>query len=253
MATNLVILYPQIQFIGDLIAQTADDNINLAENSVNGGRRDHFKTNAAVTTSQLDYDFSTNISPNFYLYARADLIKDNDSSTVSVKLIGSATSSFGSPSTTSNTLSSANLYGPNSEDFLALGISPGSYRYWRGEIATTASFKHEYSKFWAGIAFDMGVDPYFPRRLNRIITQVGIRRPQHIFTFKWSGVTNDKRQELIDKIVKYKDTNSVFLATNTYHDVLNEYRLIHCWIRDVRWTAKESSLNDLDITFEEAI
>lgn len=253
MATNLVILYPQIQFEGTLINDPDDDGINLAAHTINGGRRDHYKNFSAVTTSQFDYLYPGLISPDFYLYARADLIKDQDSGTVSVKLIGSASSTFSSPSTVSNTLSTANLYGPNSEDFLAFPVSPGSYRYWRGEIATTASFKHEFSKFWAGVAFDFGVDPYFPRRIQRTSTGLVNRRPQHNFTFKWSGITNEKREEFNEKINKFRDTNSVFLATRTYHDVLNEYRLIHCWIRDARWTAKVQSLNDLEIQFEEAL
>lgn len=252
MATNLLILYPQIQFFGEILSSTTAATGFEEENAINAARHEHYKISADGTTSSVVYDYATNISPNFYCIARADLLERNDPGNIDVNLIGSNVSGL-TDVTISNTLGSSNLVGPNNEDFVDLNIAPGSYRYWKSITLSSASFQHEYSKFWSGIAFDFGVDPYWPRRLNRIYSSYADRKATHTFTFKWSGITNDKRQEFISNIYKYKETNSIFLATSFYHDVLNEYKCIHCWIRDARWTSKEQSLNDLEMTFEEAI
>lgn len=252
MSTNLVILYPQITFLGTKLAATTAATGYESEKMINGARSETYKTNAAVTTSDVDFDYGSDIQPDFFLYSRADFLLAQGG-TNTVKLIGSASSTFSSPSTTSEVLSASNLYGTANEDYINFPVSTTSRRYWRAEVTSTNSYKHQYSKFYAGVAFDFGVDPYFPRTIKTQFRGTADRRVKNTFTFRWKGISNTIRNSFISKIYKYKDVNSVFLATRDYHDVLNEVRILNCWILDARFTPTAASFNDLDITFEEAI
>lgn len=254
MSINFNILYPYIPFQGTYIAGTSAATGYEVNNAINGARNEHYKTAAANTATNLDFDFGSDIEPDFWYIARADLLADVESTDVTLQ--GSADDTFASTTDDTATLSTSNLFGPDGEDFLVYPISWGgaaSFRYWRFLIETSGSTVKEFSKINAGLAFNFGVDPIWPRIIRGVNTSPYARRPVQTFSLRFKAVTNAKRNEFMDSIYKYKDINSVFLATNYYHDLLNDKRLMNVFIRDARFTPQVQGLNDLEITFEEAI
>lgn len=257
MATNLLIGYPHIPLVGTLGTPTTQATGYDAKNTIFGPRSAHFKTSTSVTQSVLPFNNTGLLTPDFYLLTRADLLKKSDSSDPALRLEWGDDSTFASAGAINTALTTAQLVGPNSEDFIAFplswGGSPPSKEFWRLRVNTTASFQHEFSKFAAGNAFDLGRDPIFPRKMQRFPLVNASRVTSYRFDFEWRGVTNTKRASFDATIDQYRDVIPVYLITRTYHDVLNEHKVIQVYIRSVEWRPRTRGLNDLTIEFEEEI
>lgn len=253
MSTNLLIGYPLISNYALLGTTTTAATDFEAANLFNAPRSEHFKIASAATTSQVDIDFGSNVAPDFYCIMRADLIRKNDSADSNIDLIGSDSSSFSSPSTYTATLTNARLVGPNNEDFIEFPSSAASKRYWRLKITTTASFKHEYSKFAFGVALDLSRDPLYPRKLSRKTEGVFSRKANYTIDLNWAGITDANRKIFDDNIETFQDTMPVYLFTKDYHDLLNEHKIIQCNISKSEWQPIGLGLNNLSCRFEETI
>lgn len=251
--SNLVIALPPDTYSASLFTATAADASYPLTNLALGPRHLHYKASTAITVSQFDYDFGANITPDFVIIARADLLKKSDSSNPAVALIGSASSSFSAPDTYNSTITTATLYGGNNEDWVYLPTVTTPRRYWRVQITTTASFAHRFSKLYLGTGFDPGRDPSFPRRYTRGMTNVRDRAAQNMFFFDWRGITDATRYSFNTLLGKYRDVNPVFLFTRTFHDALSDLRVLHCELVTVESITKVRGTNHLRITFDEVI
>lgn len=252
--TNLLIGYPQVPFLGSLIASTTAASSYAATNAITGPRCEHYKASASVVQTRLDFNYGSAIAPDFMVLARADLVRYGDSTDSTVSLVGATDSGISSGVVTyATTLTTGLLYGPNNEDLIVYPVGAASKQYWRVQVDTTASFQHRFSKVYFGNAFDLGREPITPKKLIRYPASNLARTARYKFNLEWQGITNLVRGNFDTYIYQYKDTNPVFLFTTSYHDLLNEHRVIHCKINTVRWTPQDASLNKLEIEFEEAI
>lgn len=251
--SNLAIALPPDTYSASLFAATTADASYPLTNLALGPRHLHYKASTTITVSQFDYDFGSAITPDFLILARADLLFKSDSANPAVALIGSASSSFSSPDTYSSTITSATLYGSTNEDWIYLPTVTTPRRYWRVQITTTASFAHRFSKLYLGASLDLGRDPSFPRRVTRGMTNVRDRAAQHMFFFDWRGITDANRYNFNTVLGKYRDVNPVFLFTRTFHDTLNELRVLHSELVTVESITKIRGTNHIRITFDEVI
>lgn len=253
VASNLAIALPPDTYAATLLAGTTADSSYPLTNLALGPRHLHYKASTTITVSQFDYDFGSAITPDFLIIARADLLRKSDSADCDVDFIGSASSSFTSPDTYSSTITTANLYGSANEDWIYLPTVTTPRRYWRVKITTTASFAHRFSKLYLGIALDPGRDPSFPRRLTRNMTNVRDRAAAHLFFFEWRGITDANRYTFNAQLGMFRDVKPVFLFTRTFHDTLDELRVLHCELSTVDAVTKVRGTNFLRLTFDEVI
>jgi hypothetical protein len=251
--SNLVLALPPDTYSATLFANTAADASYPVTNLSLTPRHLHYKASANVTVSQFDYDFGSAITPDFLIIARADLLKRSDSGNPAIDLIGSASSGFGSPDTYSSTITNATLYGSANEDWIYLPTVTTPRRYWRVKITTTSSFKHRFSKLYLGSALDLGRDPVFPRRLSRQAASLRDRAAANTCYFEWRGIPDATRYNFNTLLGKYFDVNPIFLFTRTFHDTINELRVLHCRIVAMENITKVRGTNHMRLTFEEVI
>ena len=256
MATNLLIGESSAVFDATLEASTTAASGFNAEFSFVGDRAKGFKTNADVTTSQIDIDFgaSVTIAPEFLIIARLDLIRGKDSADIEVRLQMDDNASFASPETEEDlTVAIADLVGANAQYFILETSFATAQRYARIEIVTTDSFKHQLPLISFGTWLDLGRDPSYPASIRRSVatTQHGARNPSWQFSFTWDGITDAKRNEFID-ILRYKDLAPVWLYDQNDY-ILQGHTLVCAYIEDVQVTPEATNSNQIKITFREVI
>lgn len=253
---NLVLCYPHIPYSGSFLGSTSTGaGGSPRENSIMGERGKHFALASAGTAIQVDIDLgpTTVVQPDYALVARADLITKRDTGTVTFNLTGSASSSFTSPETVSQVITTASLMGPRGEDFLLPTSFSGGYRYWRCQVQTTASFAWEISKFYFGNFFDLGRDVAYPETIQRVATYKGSRDPRYTFTFNWEGITDGTIFGLQSTILKYRDVMPVFLYTRNYDYLLDGQKVVHAKIVDHQIKKAQYNTNSLALTFQEVL
>lgn len=251
--SNLVIALPPDTYAATLLANTAANASYPVTNLSLTPRHLHYKASASVTVTQFDYDFGSAITPDFLIIARADLLKRSDSGNPAIDLIGSASNTFSAPDTYSSSITTATLYGASAEDWIYMPTVTTPRRYWRVKITTTSSFAHRFSKLYFGSALDLGRDPVFPRRLTRSMKSVRDRAATNTFFFEWRGITDASRYNFNTLLGKYYDVNPIFLFTRTFHDTINELRVLHCRIIAMDNVTKVRGTNYIRLTFEEVI
>lgn len=254
MATNLVLCYPHIPKDASVTTPLVAGATGFsANNLVTGARERRFRstsTTAAEWYVTYDLGSGNTLDPDYYLCARADI--NYGRNPVNMFGRGSNDSGFSSQDETQSALSS--LQGPNSEDKLQQLSWGTAYRYFRfGFLVPSAAYTVEFSKVYFGSFFDFGRDPVHPRRLDRKILRRTGRDPVYGFQFTWEGISDSTLNSFFDLIVKDKDVSPIFLYTKTAHDILNDHRLIHAWVKDVRIKNRISDNNEVSVTFEEIL
>jgi len=207
-----------------------------------------------IVTIEYDLGSGNTSSSDYFIVSRADLILAQGAS-FTVKHATSTDDITYTDRESVVGLSSSNLFGTESEDLLITTGGGVSTRYHQFLCLRTSvsSFTIDFNKIYFGPAFDFGVDPVYPRRLERVTVNDKDRRSKYVFSLTWRGVTETIRNSFIEKILRYKDINPVFLYTTTYHDVLNEHRLLHCIIKGAIITPIVSGRTDITLDFEELI
>lgn len=273
--SNLIILYPDIpqaatRFIAaSSFSGTANENEDWpAYNTFRGARWQLWKTTSNATAQYLTYDLGPSVtkSVNFLVLSRLDILYN----TLNVALDINYSDDGTSFSSGYNEAAISNLYpfsGPYSNDAYGRSVSIGAHRYWQIKFSNAASFALSIGKIYFGTAFDPGVDPdsYTPPRLfdsKSIFNTSGgtlikgkSDLPRYEFEITWQGLTDAKISSFFDDIYAKRLNTNFFLYTNTYHDVLNGNRLVHCALTEATATHRheKSNFNNLTCKFLEVL
>lgn len=252
MTSNILLSFPQIPFAGSALAQATADTGFESQAIVTGPRTSIFRTASATQATTWDYAASATQQPDHLIIARADLLRKADSTATLWSVTGSASSAFTSPNSVSGTYGTGDLVGPRNEDLVVSLTHGSSYQYWRVKNVTTASVRHNVAKMYLGNWFDMGRDPIYGVLQKRVVETENNRDPRYVFDVEWNGISDQKRQDFIGSIVKWRDVNPVFVYDSA--DVmLNDVRLLHCWLTAFEFKANSKNNNYIKVTFEEAI
>lgn len=270
MSTNVLLGYPQITVDATAIAASSTFNtLRPKENAIYGSRAELAQLNAADTTINIRFDLGSSQTKtiDFLYVARANLLKARGATRLLLE--GSTNGvAYTDICGVDGGFQSLTLYGPRSEDAIftgALGNStdgtlPASptYRYWKfwGAAAADPSEKYLFSKVMFGSFFDFGRDPLFDRQIDPIIKPWARRTPLK-FTLRWKGITAAKKDSFVDTFIAdsqlSKVERGVFLYTDTSHELLLNYRVVHCIITGYDPTPAAEGYFDLTVNFEEMI
>ncbi len=144
------------------------------------------------------------------------------------------------------------LSGPSGEDAGSI-FNSVTKTYYIQQFDSYESSKRTVSKVYFGNAFDFDREPLRGRLVRKELNQDKGKRQAHMFEFRWSGITNDKRIEFQNKIGRYGNESPVFIMYSSYSDQLLSYSPIHCKIISYTFTPKPGKLNDVLIMFEELV
>ena len=258
MATSLLISYPDIPLRATMTVSGAASSGYTAFDTITGPRELIYKTDSSAASFNFDYDLGVGVtaSANHLIVARANLISGHESSgTPTVTLKADTSAAYANTIQAATNVSTANFYGPQSNDMIMTFSASTAYRYWRFLVTAGTSIDFcPVSKIYFGTGFDMGRDPEYARTLQRDVMRNGNREGRYIVIAKWEGITDAKAQSFISTIAQYRDIHPVFLYTTSYHDILNELKVIHCYLKIYRITQrKRPNNNTIMCTFEECI
>lgn len=262
MATNLLIAYPQIWVDGTLSISSSAASGYPKENVTAGSRRRSTRLAAAASglTVTVDLGAAAAKTIQYIIVSRADILKNQGCTIAAVEASSdNFVANFNSVGGTSGNFQSKTFYGPRSEDVIftsALNSDYGSlsytgtYRYWRISFQG-ATVAWQANKIYLGSWFDMGRDPV-SSQVSRVATSRADRASRYVFTFEWEGLS-DQTKEYFTFYIADKPYDGVFLHTQSYHDILLGYRLLHCRLVEHSWSQSFTGTNNLSATFEEMI
>jgi hypothetical protein len=233
--TNLFFCYPHLPVNATITTSTASTGYSI-DNTIAGERHEHYRRNADATSTNVDYDLGSgnNDRPDYFLVARADFIKRGDSSNPALSLRGSVNSGYTATEDLTLTVTDAELCGRYNEDVILETSYVNDYRYWRLNIATTATFTHEVSKIYFGNFFDLGRDPLYLSEYKLLKKDQNERKVKRVYKLIYDGITEAKRQAFTDTILKNADVYPVFIYDK--NDIFLEgKKLLHCWITSHKW------------------
>ena len=165
-------------------------------------------------------------------------------------------------------LSTSDLVGSFSQDFIDSFSTSSAFRYWWLELAgtTDVAFHGRHSKIFFGEPFDFNVelDNYTPSKVsksNEFISSVGecrfleVQDPYYKFILDWVGSADDKIRDFSNLIMPLMSQTGVFVYTTSYHQVLNNRIALYGKIID-HYHDNSFEKNDYNkslITFEEQL
>jgi hypothetical protein len=253
MTTNLVLGYSDVPLstVALSSSHTWGDSIRLQDiHNLRAGPRYQLgyvgtAVNATVTNT---YDTGTGVTKvsNFLIIARADLLKLDDVTTVTLK----GSNDFPTWVTTTTiqtvTLASETLLGPKAQDVVKDFADSAAYRAYKVEYAVTAASQFTHSKLYFGSWLDLGdkVDgiscaKVYPDQDDFYASSGAVhlargRLPFYRVDVTWKGVTDDLTRDFFSKIVHNAHSYpGVFLFTRNNHEVLDSQRLLHCRLASV--------------------
>lgn len=279
--TNLLIAYPDIPARCTRIApengfnggtQNEDEDWPLV-NSTIGKRWQHFKSASSASTHYLTYDLGLlrSATASFVLLSRLDFLRALTPQ-VDYKLYGSNDNFVTSTLIDSVTnLDSVTLLGPRANDWLRTFTASASYRYFQIQLLNTTptAFDVRLGKVLLGNLFDFGLDPG-PALLSKPY-DVGkaeftadsgskhlarVESPKYQVGFTWEGVSDSATQSFIEKIYDKRDTQTVFLYTTSFHDILDSTQLLHVRVLDefsVTGVRGKPNYNVVNANFQEVL
>lgn len=223
MAADLVICFPHFSRIGTLIASPTGKARHGATNALGGGRSVFFHAASAATVSRFDFDLGSGVlkKPDFAILAGIRPLVLKDSAAVDFRVIGSASSSFTSPELEEFTISAADLEGPESQDYYAELNFASTFRYWRIEIETTASFAHVIGKILFGNWFDPIRPPLAPLNATARLDGPNVRTGSQDLEISFYDLSNAKVVEFNALAAASADSDMVFLRSRSYVHLLS--------------------------------
>lgn len=226
-----------------------------AENLLAGPRGEHWRSNTSATSHTLTYDTGTSATTVTYTaIARADLLAYADTAQTTAFLVKYSTDnvSFSNWHTTGS-IWTGQLLGPNLQDYVYYTSTPSTNaRYWRFQFTTTDSITPQFSKFFLGLAFDIGRDPE-SITLRRMRPGQAFRKPYYEIRLTYRQVTYAKTIDLLTYFGEVSNVKPLFIFTDSYHEVLNSHRVIHCIMSDLQTPKRIDSFNDVSMVLEEVI
>lgn len=273
MATNLLILYPDIPSATTAFKSYTDDSAEDPNeedffpfvNTFRGERYQYWKSSYTASEHNGVYDLSSTVtkSSNFVVLSRLDFLRAS-ATTIDFKLQSSSDDSSYTDRHTITDLDTATLKGPWANDYVSTFTATSAFRYWRAKFVKSAGsdFQNKIGKVYFGTSLDLGRDPSFQieRKLSgdtSFITSGGVvypgrvNHPTYEINLTWSAVSDANTQLFDEKITRKRHTSPIFLYTQNFHDPLDGKELIHVKCVGVRHEQKWTDWNVIEARFIE--
>lgn len=238
--SNIKIAYADIGWnAADITPSASISTVGDKAALTRGHRQVISALDTAATSYSIVYDLGvagTAQASDYLIVSRADMLKVDGVTAITLDR-----SSNGSTWTTEHTVTtpaSYSLVGTRSTEIFDTFTLSTAYRYWRISMSGSSN-KFRHSKHYFGSLFDFGDDPVSfssqvvtptePERASAgNLAYVRTAEPYYEYAIKWSGVTDVKIESATSKFLQYR--NPVYIVTTTNHEILNNYKCIHCQI-----------------------
>jgi hypothetical protein len=267
--TSLLIGYPDIPMRGAGVKTWATNSTTETPNQADdyqglncyqGLRQAWWQSSYSKSEHNIRWDLGSGNTraASFIVLARVDALRAlYPTTTTQFELMRSTDDSAWTTEQTIANLHSLTLTGPSAQDYISTFSATSAYRYWRAKISSTAGtadFTSRISKIYLGNLFDFGVEPAM-YKIERdyqfaedFISGGGVRHtgrlsaPRYKVALEWWGVSDATTKAFFDDINARRNTHTFFLYTASYHDVLDEARLLH--VRLVSASSDDTSDGD---------
>lgn len=268
--TNLYYAYPDIlQRATAISADKTFSQNNPLYNIISGERYQIGKLATSLAgTVRISIDLgNTTRTANYFIIARADLIKASNMGILTVRG-NSANTITGATTLYANiTFATAPLYGPRSDDFITTFATSSAFRYFFIDYRTILGSGYvEHSKSYLGTAFDFGIDPddiKISKIEPKISKEYATSGAQHFakneqtkyrIEIFYQGITDAKVRSFFTDVVNQSyRRKGIFLYTTSDHTVLDNQRIIHCELLDANSEGIRADWNNVSLVFEELI
>lgn len=262
--SDILILYPdianaatRIQASNTFSGATNETRNHPGLNATRGARWQNWQAPDSNTTRMITYDMGpyNTKTINYVVCSRLDLLRAK-ATTMSLTVRRSTDDISYADEINHADIDALTLYGPNSNDYVELISTSSAYRYWQTTFIAGAAFTDAViGKYYIGNSLDMGValDDYSINRdflkTSYFETSAGsslIGRndvPRYQLRLVWYGVSDAKVETFFQEVYARRFTTPVFLYTQTYHDVLENHRLIHCALVNAETENRDEKAN----------
>ena len=279
--TSLMIGYPDIpmratgikSWATNASTETPNEGDDYqAVNAYEGDRTAYWKSSYSKSEHNLRFDLgpSGDRSASFLILSGLDALQAlYPTTTTQFELMRSVDDSSYTAEQTISNLHSLSLVGPNTADYITTFTASSAYRYWKARISSTAGtadFTSLIGKVYFGHLFDMGVEPatysieraivpaeFYAASGSRFSGKLNL--PKYKISLEWEGVDDSVIKLFFDEIYSKRNTHTFFLYTSSYHDILDDKRLIHVALEDARTRDPHniSNFNTLTADFIEVL
>ena len=157
------------------------------------------------------------------------------------------------PTVDEKTFDTITLRGPKDEDYVSSFTTTSAVRYFWLHLSSTKINSYDFSKVYLGNGFDFGRDPVWGRRSELEPDEKGSRAPRYKYSFEYEDITDSVVQDFLSKIASKADVNPIVMVTGSYHDVLNDDRVVHCKVKEFSYEPVSYNQNNVSIVLEELI
>jgi hypothetical protein len=154
-----------------------------------------------------------------------------------------------------NPVTSANLVGPRSEDYIGTFTATSAYRYWRLRFTRTGggSLAYDLSKAFFGTSFDFGRNPLWESPFKRRASAPGQRDARYSIQLAYGGITNAKLADFEEYIGIYADFSPVVLFTTDVNELLDSQGVLLMMVEDMEVKPVSHNNNAITLTLIEDI
>ena len=153
---------------------------------------------------------------------------------------------------TTDILTSANLCGPNSQDYVYYNATTATAEYWRLYLTDTASVQPEAAGVYFGTALDLGRDP---DGIDISVVRYGQsnKKARHDISLSYTDISYTLAMQLYNEVVERADYHPIVLFTTTNHQVLFNSKMIQVRLIDGPTKQEITGRNNIELTFREVI
>lgn len=267
-SNNFVLSLPTLEQALDITPSlgNASQHKFHVEHLINGHRYTRHRTVSSNTRYEIVFDFgAAKYSADHLIIGRMDLLEDE--SVTDVKLFHSDENVIYKLAGTL-TLNSSNFKGRFSHDQWTSFTKVSNKRFWKVQYNASSSGRFNHSKLYFGELFNFGIEPSIVSLgVNENVDYfIGDNGEKHIrkvndsharYNLTFQGVT-DALVTSFETKAGHKINGEIvglgaFLVTQTTHDILNNYELLHVNITDFGYEKRASDYNKVFLTCEELI
>lgn len=252
MSTNLLFGTNRYYADGAHTASSTDTSLNV-NNFSGGDLPSYWKAGSTGTSHWLKYQVAAGqAGVNYYAVSGAAWVIRDDA-TPTFTLATSANDSAYTTFHSSGNLTTADLVGPNSEDYIYYNATAASglNLYARLTIGYGATGFPALKKFYTGPAFDIGRDPViFDVKRTRARHD---RKARYQIDLVYNDISHTNTLAVIAAMGEVRAIQPIVLFTSTNHGVLNNMRCLWCQLIDLQTPQTISNRNDIQISFLELL
>lgn len=253
MSTNLLFGTNQ-NYVDGTHTASSTDAAYAVDNFAGNDLGHRWKAGSTGTSHWLKYQVQPGQAAVNYFAISAAAWTILDTTTPNFTLATSPDNSTWTTWRATGNLTSADLMGPNNEDYLYYNATAADAAgiYARLTIGYGSTGFPELKKFYCGPALDLGRDPVI-FDLKRTRSGIGARKPRYSIDLVYNDVSHTDTLAAIEAMGKVRQTQPIVLFTTTNHGVLNNMECVWCQLVALDTPQEITNRNNISMSFLELL